>query len=127
MGRDRTTSTMSDTDYSASSDSDKDKVRDRTASSTQVNSLSMRIRDGVWQGSSIQQKSTISSLATSDDKLRFVSQSGVGGVNKIGSTYRATINVASLEFYTQLQPKLEAAIEQHSILLEIRQAIVAAL
>lgn len=92
----------------------------------QIDSRSMKMKDELRQGPSMHQKSTIPKLATSDDKPRFVSLSGVGGVNKIGSAFRATIHVASLELYTQLQPNLEVAIAHHGILMEIRQAIVAA-
>jgi hypothetical protein len=97
----------------------------KAKSMQQVISPSMKTTYGPSQDSSMQDKSSITHLAASDEKQRIVSLSGIGGINKIGSSYRATIHVASLELYTQLQPRLEVAIEHHSILLEIRQAIAA--
>eukprot|EP00746_Dinoflagellata_sp_MGD_P125612 gnl/MRDRNA2_/MRDRNA2_60412_c0_seq1.p1 gnl/MRDRNA2_/MRDRNA2_60412_c0~~gnl/MRDRNA2_/MRDRNA2_60412_c0_seq1.p1 ORF type:complete len:551 (-),score=112.49 gnl/MRDRNA2_/MRDRNA2_60412_c0_seq1:229-1881(-) len=97
----------------------------RAKSSRKIASSLIKTKYGLSPGLSTQYKSTKTRLCKSDDMQPVASLSGVGGVNKIGSSYRATVHVASLELYTQLQPKLEVAIEHHSILLEIRQAIAA--
>lgn len=50
-------------------------------------------------------------------------QSGVAGVHRIGTSYRASIAVANLEIFSRVRPSVEAAIEDRIILVQIQDAI----
>lgn len=51
-------------------------------------------------------------------------QSGVVGVHRIGAFYRASVAVANLEIYSGLRPRVGIAIDEHIILMQLREAIL---
>lgn len=54
-------------------------------------------------------------------------KSRIAGVHKLGCLCRASVAIANFKLYTRLQPKIEVAVEHHSILAKIRDAVTSAL
>lgn len=88
------------------------------------NHKNMRVRSchGL-QGGSLPKAATPRIFENGMDGFR-LTKSGVTGVHRFGRLYRAFTAIANMEIYTRLQPSIDVAIEDHIVLVQLREAIL---